>query len=164
MEKSYRKFVFIIPKKWGYFKGVQVFSFWVVKIPNFVGVYGTPVFPVTESYAKHVLIVYKPWRTYPRLEKWIPAFNNFINSPGVPLAAYLPYMRVMKRYIDKTVYCEPKAAEMKASKDGMTKEDKELLDLVGLKGTDDSDFDTKLLKSLDKGFDHNWNQKPKVSR
>ena len=34
-------------------------------IPNFIGLSGAPRYPVTESYARHTLIVHRPWREYP---------------------------------------------------------------------------------------------------
>lgn len=132
-------------------------------IPNFVGVNGTPTFPVTESYARHVLIVYKPWRKYPRQKEWKRDFEQYINSPNVHPAAYLPYKRAVERYIRKTVYAQPKAENAKASKDGLTEEDQEIIDLYGLQKSDNLDYDTILIKSLPKGENHDWNKPIKVS-
>ena len=51
-------------------------------IPNFVGVNGTPKFPVTDDYARHTLIVHRPWRVYPSTSTpWRAEFEDFINSP-----------------------------------------------------------------------------------
>ena len=34
-------------------------------IPHFVGLCSKPTFPVTQGYARHVLVVNQPWREYP---------------------------------------------------------------------------------------------------
>lgn len=132
-------------------------------IPNFVGIGGQATYPATENYARHVLTVYKPWRTYPRGLNWIVEFNNFMESPAAPMAAKLQYKRAMMRVIDKTKYCQPKADKMHVSFEDASVEDKQLLRMLGLKGSDDIDYDTKLLQSLDKGIDHVWDLPAKVS-
>ena len=132
------------------------------KIPNFVGVYGKPVYPVTESYARHVLLVFRPWRTYPRDLPWVKEFDTFINSPDVPIAAYLPYSRVFQRYTANTTHIEPVSEKTHESKHGLNGDDADLLDLVGLKGSENTDYDTTLMKNLDKGLNYNWNKPVKV--
>lgn len=133
------------------------------KIPHFVGVNGTPTYPVTEQYARHTLIVFKPWRKYPRQKTWKQDFNTYIHSPNVHIAAYLPYKRAFERYIRKTVYTQPKADAMRCSKDGMTEEDEGIINLCGLRKSDDIDKDIKLIKSLEKGIDFQWDKPPKVN-
>ena len=54
-------------------------------IANFVGINGTPRFPVTESYARHTLVVYQPWRDYPTSDNWTRDFQLFINQKIVLL-------------------------------------------------------------------------------
>ena len=65
-------------------------------IPNFYVFSGTPRFPVTESYARHSLIVYKPWRKYPTGLDWISEFNAFVHSKECPIACRMGYSRVMQ--------------------------------------------------------------------
>lgn len=131
-------------------------------IPNFVGVNGTPTYPVTESYARHTLIVFKPWRKYPRQDSWKRDFENYIHSPTVHIAAYLPYKRVFDRFIKRTVYAEPRAEHMHCSKDGMSKDDENIINLCGLCKSDDIDRDTAIIKSLEKGIDFQWDSEPMV--
>ena len=50
-------------------------------IPHYVGVPGMPVYPVSEDYARHILIVYKPWREYPTGTYWKTEFDSYIRSP-----------------------------------------------------------------------------------
>lgn len=132
-------------------------------IPNFVGVNGTPKFPVTEGYARHVVIVYRPWRKYPRDLDWILEFNNFIHSGDCPKSAQMHYERVVQRYYNKTTHCESIASKVDHSKTEMTTEDRETIALYGLHGcADEDDYDTNLLKRINRGVNHQWDAKPKV--
>ena len=132
-------------------------------VPHFVGVSGTPKFPVTESYAKHTLIVYRPWRKYPKSQNWIAEFNNFINSNRCPASARMSYERVMSRHYAKMTFYEPKSSTVDHSSNPISTEDNETLALFGLKETAIPDHDTALLKSLDKGLSFEWDKDPKVS-
>jgi hypothetical protein len=134
------------------------------KIPNFVGINGTPVYPVTESYARHVLIVSRPWRSYPRNVPWKEEFDCFINSNACPLQVRMNYTRVMQRYHNKMSYYEPKATEADHSKNAISGEDTVLMTLCGLAGSTDRDYDTNLLKSLHRGEGYEWDREPKVSK
>jgi len=66
-------------------------------MPNFVGTSGTPQFPVTTDYARHTIIVYRPWRQHPKDLEWIKEFNQFINSEECPVSAKMGYERKMHR-------------------------------------------------------------------
>ena len=44
-------------------------------IPNFVGISGAACYPVSEAYARHTIVVYKPWTEYPTNRNWIAEFN-----------------------------------------------------------------------------------------
>ena len=134
-----------------------------LKIPNFVGLYGAPVWPPTESYARHTIIVYKPWRKYPHYKKsYMDEFNKFIVSAQAPASAKLQHLRVLNRWLTGTENIEPTAEKMKCSMEGITPEDEEFLTLVGLKASDDIDYDNDLIQSLDKGLEHDWDKPPKV--
>lgn len=138
-------------------------------IPNFVGVNGTPKFPVTEAYARHTLIVYKPWRDYPHYSSeniWKQQFDIFINSNSCPIAAKIPYERVLRRAMDKMTHYETKASDCDHSGNPISADDKYLMDLTGLKAmeSEKSDYDASLIRELDKGILHKWDKKPKVSK
>lgn len=133
-------------------------------IPSFVGVNGNPVFPVTDTYARHVLIVYRPWRAYPKQMKWISEFEQFINLPGCPMEALMPYRRVMLQHITNMTLHEPKTTDIDHSKNPISMDDKELIELCGLSESDNIDYDTTLIKSLPRGEDHKWDKKPKVRK
>ncbi len=134
------------------------------KIPHFVGVNGSPKFPVTADYAKHQLIVHKPWRQYPKSHDWIADFHSFINSPDAPISAQLTYQRVHIRYLQGTQGYDPVAAIYDNTTNPIDMTDKELLDLVGLHKTDGEEFDDSVLKYMDKGLTFQWDKEPKVSQ
>jgi hypothetical protein len=134
------------------------------RIPNFVGIGGSPVFPVTENYARHVLIVYRPWRKYPRKINWKADFEDFIQRGSSPLEARLPYRRVMLRYYNKMTYYEPKATDVDHSGNPISKEDEDIMTLCGLAASEEKDYDTNLIRNLPKGLDYAWDKEPKVSK
>ena len=133
-------------------------------IPNFVGVCGTPKYPVTKDYARHVLTVYRPWRSMPKDIEWIEEFNRFINSPECPTSARMPYEREMHRHFDHMQHYEPTSAAVDHSGNAISAESQELLELVGLRSHEFTDYDDALFKSMDFGREHEWDKQPQVSR
>ena len=132
-------------------------------IPNFVGASGTPTFPVTESYARHTIIVHKPWREYPKNIDWIGEFEKFIHDKeNCPKVARLQYDRVMTRYYDGMCHYEPKTTMVDHSGNPISEDDFEMLTLLGLPDSDDPKADLSLLESLDRGIEFKWDTKPKV--
>jgi len=132
-------------------------------IPNFIGITGTPQFPVTSDYARHSLIVYMPWREYPKEMDWIPEFERFIQTDKCPVSAKMAYERAMHRYYDKMQHYEPKASSPDHSGNTLSPESQELLELVGLHGNEATDYDDALLRSMDYGKDFEWDEPPVVS-
>ena len=133
-------------------------------IPHFVGVSGTPKYPVTETCARHVLTVYRPWRDFPDAHNTdlIVEFNDFINRAECPPSAKMHYNRAMLRYFNRTTSYEPKNHDCDHSMNPMSVDDKALLDLVGLKKSDDVECDSSLIKSLPRGCGYQWDSPPKV--
>ena len=112
------------------------------KIPHFVGVNGTPKFPVTADYAKHQLIVHRPWRSYPKSDDWIAEFHTFINGPNAPISAQMTYQRVHIRFLQGTQGYDPVASIIyDNTSNPIDMSDKELLDLVGLHKIDGEEYD-----------------------
>ncbi len=133
-------------------------------IPNFVGVNGAPKYPVTHDYARHTLIVHKPWRTYPSPQtNWIQEFETFIHSPECPLGARMGYERVMRRYIDRMTHYEPKASTVDHSANPITPDDNDLMVMLGLKHEDDYDEETAMFKNMQRGYEYEWDRPPKVN-
>ena len=136
----------------------------MLKIPNFVGVCGRPVYPVTEPYAKHVLIVYKPWRKYPSGKKtnWIAEFNKFINEDA-PKSAQMTYQRVFRRWVDKMTNYEPIAGTVEHNRNPIDMSTNELLDLTGMKRSESTDHDFNVMKNMHRGLHYQWNRSTMVS-
>ena len=131
-------------------------------IPHFIGVSGDPVFPVTESYARHVLIVYKPWQKYPDQKSWKYDFDIFINGKDCPACARLPYNRVVQRYYDGLQFCDPKSSKIDHSLNNIDEDDELLLQLVGLKGNADISCFSEIA-GHEKGANFDWNKVSEVS-
>lgn len=133
-------------------------------IPNFVGLSGTPKFPVTEGYARHTLIVHVPWREYPVGWDWLKTFEKFINSKQCPKSCRMTYDRVMQRHYHNLTFYDPKASDGDHSKNVMSMSDRELAILAGLPAHDklEEDDETRILKALPKGETFAWDKPPKV--
>ena len=134
-------------------------------VPSFCGFSGQPCFPVTEAYARHTLIVNRPWRCYPTKLNWISEFNKFINSTDCPQSCKLAYNRVLQRFYHNLTHHEPKNKEVDHSKNKMSEEDNEMALLAGLSAPamEEDDFETMLLKRMDKGLEYKWDKPPQVS-
>ena len=136
-------------------------------IPNFVGISGRPVYPVTPGYAKGVLLVYRPWRQYPYKQNphWEKEFNSFINGQDCPLSARMAYDREVRKFYDKMTPYDPKAQKMDHTGVGLTEEDEGILFALGLKSSQRvTDEDERLFEGMDFGKEFKWDAKPKVSR
>lgn len=132
-------------------------------IPNFIGYSGVPRFPVTESYARHTIIVYTPWRKYPTNCDWIKEFDVFIKSKNCPKSVRMGYDRVMQRHHCNLDFYEPKSASTDHSGNAIPDDSMDILTLAGLPAGEIGDSDTLLLKSMDRGMHHKWDCDAKVS-
>ncbi len=132
-------------------------------IPNFVGMSGRPQFPVSNDYARHELIVHRPWRVYPTSSHWTTEFAAFLNSQDCPVACRMPYERVMRRHYDNMTHYQPVSKRGDHTANEVASEDAELLDLVGLKHTAEYDHELAILTNIDRGHDHKWDSEPNVS-
>lgn len=141
----------------------QIFREYILKkpysIPHYVGIVGTPVYPVTKEYARHVLTVYKPWREQPVKSNWIAEFESFIRSPFCATSARLNYDRVMQRFYDGTKHVDPKATPSPSFLQPPSEDDQEALLLSGLAA---SAIDITDLTGVERGDDFNWDQPPLV--
>jgi hypothetical protein len=135
----------------------------IIIIPHFIGINGSPCFPVNDNYAKQCLIIYRPWRIYPTSKNWQQEFNYFINLRSTPVSCKLTYHRVMQRWYDKMAGYEPTAAKMDYSKNSIPEDIQVLLDLTGLSCNDITEFDDAMLRKIDRGLDFEWDRDSKVS-
>ena len=134
-------------------------------IPLFTGLSGKPTFPVTESYAKHTLIVYKPWKQYKMDRNWIQEFNEFIRDKrNCPIEARLQYERVMMRHFDGTKYIDPVSAKIDHSENPITECDEAAILLAGMKGEQITDIDSHVFNNIKRGKTYNWSQERMVCK
>jgi hypothetical protein len=131
-------------------------------IPHFVGINGSPCFPINDNYAKQSLIVYRPWRTYPVSKNWQEEFNYFINLRSTSTSCKLTYHRVMQRWYDKMAGYEPISTGTDHSENPVPEDIRTLLALTGLSSNDITEFDDAMLKKIDRGLDFEWDRDPKV--
>jgi len=80
-------------------------------IPHYVGARSDPTFPVTEAYAKSVLILHEPWTNtfneQAESRDYIEEFKSFLKSPLCPMSVKIGYERAKTRHENKTQYVEP---------------------------------------------------------
>src|SRR5688572_5851529 len=80
-------------------------------IPHYVGAKSAPTFPITERYAKSVLILHEPWNnTFNEKEEprnYVKELESFLLSPLCPMGVQVGYERVKARYEQKTQFVEP---------------------------------------------------------
>ena len=118
---------------------------------------------ITADYAKHQLIVHRPWRSYPKTDDWIAEFHTFINGPNAPISVQMIYQRVHIWFLQGTQGYDPVASIYDNTSNPIDMSDKELLDLVGLHKIDGEEYDDSILKYMDKGLNFKWDKLPKVS-
>ena len=129
------------------------------KVPHYVGINGQPTYPVCESYAKSVLITYKPWRNekHNKDRHWIWEFNLFIESSDCPKSVKIAYERVKQRYLSKMLGYEPVSKEVDHSGNTISDEDAEIIDMAGLHAmTAEKLSGEPELVGADRGYDYDW--------
>ena len=74
-------------------------------MPHYTGASSTPRYPVEEPYARHVILLHKPWKGEflqkgPSGEKrdFKQEFHDFIRTNECPQHVKIPYMRAKERY------------------------------------------------------------------
>lgn len=132
-------------------------------IPNFVGISGAPCFPPSEAYARHSLIVYRPWREYPQNGDWVEEFERFVHSRECPISCRMAYERVMLRHYHKMTFHEPKTAAVDHSINSVEEEDNLLMMLSGRNPLSENDPDAIIIQSMNRGIYYDWGKDPKVS-
>ena len=80
-------------------------------IPHYVGARSEPTFPITEGYAKAVLLLHVPWRnTFNEEEEardYKKEFETFLKSGKCPDSVRIGYGRVKTRFEQKKQFVEP---------------------------------------------------------
>jgi hypothetical protein len=132
------------------------------KIPMFTGARCEPVYPVTDAYARGVLLIYYPWHGRfmddSKSENFIQIFKTWITDKlRCPSVVRLGYERAKRLKFSKEPTCKTADIEYEAM---VVQPDEETQDLVDLVSTifakDDPASGTG--SPLDFGRDHNWSQ------
>lgn len=137
-------------------------------IPNFVGGSSKPQYPVTEGYARSVLLIYKPWHDKDRLKTtspWKRLFYEFLQSEQCPQSVRISYDRAKLKteQINNKHYREPTAREWDEEINGELYEndDEEIQNTVNLlstfHGTMTAEADVGGYK-FDRGLEYDWSQ------
>ena len=133
-------------------------------IPHFVGTHTQATYPITEEYAKMVLLVYKPWHgnfanmllgDKPILE----LYNDFHSSSNCPKLVRMEYNRALDNY--KSQYTEPQVATGNEPPEGAEQDlntDPDTAEAIQLYGTlcanvDNTNSD---MEGLDLGLNYDW--------
>ena len=133
-------------------------------IPHFTGFSSTPTFPITERFAKHMLIVHKPWTLQcPCPTSWKPEFDRYINSPGRSKVARMIYDRIVQRHYSGGDFVEPVSSEPSHNEDFDDAEAENAFILAGLNGDKDKATGHCHFEGICRGETHKWDKEPKVS-
>ena len=80
-------------------------------IPHYVGARSVPTYPLSEGYAKSVLILHVPWtNTFNKQgqsRNYIKEVNSFLKSELCPLSVQIGYEHAKARFEDKKQFVEP---------------------------------------------------------
>lgn len=131
-------------------------------IPHFVGICGTPKYPVTADFAKHEIVIYKPWRQYPKSDDWITDYNIFVNSSLAPTAAKITYQRILNRFLSNTQDYEPTSETYDNTKNPIDMNSLEILELLGIHKSELHEVDDSILLQLHKGENYHWSKEQQV--
>ena len=131
-------------------------------IPHFVGIKGTPTYPVTKEYARQTIIVDKPWTVYPYNRNWIREFDSFITSKTCPKIVPMEYDRVVQRHFNGTKFVDPTSNDCPPESLPPESEDKAAVLLAGMAGHLPQDYDETIFSSIHRGREYKWDDAPKV--
>lgn len=132
------------------------------KIPHYVGLTGQPTYPVREDFARNVILIHTPWRTYPTKRNWIDEFNDYINKPNCDPGVMMTYTRVRKRYYKGLLYSEPTSRPIDHSGNPISDDTQMILDLAGDSNGTDYDLENMKLKNVPRGENYTWSTSNKV--
>ena len=110
-----------------------------ITIPHYVGGSSQPKFPISQSYARSIIMIHKPWSKndpLPQDHDFIDVFNDFINTDSCPISVKVSYERAKKREEDKTLgRIEPISEDREDSTSTDDLDDNEVEDAIALTAT-----------------------------
>jgi hypothetical protein len=132
----------------------------IVIIPHYVGGSSHPVYPVSEGYARAMLLIHKPWhgrqKPFVADESIIDQFIAFLGEVECPSSVKIPYERMKQRFLDKSSLNEAVASDMATSStDGI---DGDVIDLLNIIATFNAPEMNDLLSKykFERGQDFAW--------
>lgn len=75
-------------------------------VPNYTGGQSQPTFPVTENFARSILLIHKPWHKKfddSKERQFIPEFYNFLNSTICPPTVKIAFERAKENHKKKLI-------------------------------------------------------------
>jgi len=135
-------------------------------IPHFVGGSGQPVFPVSQSYARTVLLVYKPWSNknpLPKEDCYIATFNDFLNDQKCPASVKIGYARAeiraqnLRRGIQETI--SPDLTESTTTENLQDEDVEAAYTLCHSLGTSEEFLDTLKPNDVCWGENYDWSKR-----
>ena len=133
-------------------------------IPHFVGTHTQATFPITEEYAKLVLLVYKPWHgNFAAMlqgdKSILDLYNDFLASSNCPKLVRMEYNRALVNY--KNQYKEPQVATGNEPPEGAEQDlntDPDTAEAIQLYGTlcANVDITNSDMDGLDLGLNYDW--------
>jgi hypothetical protein len=135
-------------------------------IPHYVGGSSQPKFPISQSYARSIIMIHKPWsknNPLPQDHDFINAFNTFIDTDTCPLSVKITYERAKKREEDKKLgRNEPISEDREESTSTDNLYDDEVRDAIALTATLGDTMNILDYiggEQMDFGLNYNWAQR-----
>jgi len=131
-------------------------------VPHYVGSSTTPKYPPTESYARAMLIIHKPWRGSSRgaAGSKILEFTEFIKNPICPKSLTLAYARAKERHDSGRKFSEPTAQEEDSGGtygvNGIDDEAVELMEFITSYNLRRDPMDGSPQASMNRGLNYDW--------
>ena len=89
-------------------------------VPNYTGTHNQAVYPVTQDYAKSVLLIHKPWwgDDHPSEDgKWVADFTDFLQTQDCPVSVKVNFERAKQKFERKQTHAECVAGEIDSDVD-----------------------------------------------
>lgn len=103
-------------------------------IPHYVGAYHQACYPVTEEYAKSILLIHCPWlEKFNETERsFVDEFEDFVARTDCPDSVKIPYERMKQRHLENKEHVEPTSSERTECYDDFTEASPDLRDCITL--------------------------------
>ena len=134
-------------------------------VPHYVGSSTTPKFPITESYARCMLILHKPWRGSSRQISGskLLEFQEFLNSDKCPQSVKISCARAEERYRNGGKEHEPIAENEESGGcygiDEIDEETRHMMEFLTTINRNLPSESANGIPAFHRGIDYDWGQK-----